>query len=232
MRKPSNVGALQVAAPRGPTAASSSCRSWGTSGRRGTRPACPSASTPSASTARTAAVAGGRRTASGPGAGRVSRRARHVRYWAPRVYGVDRVCAPTVGPARPRMKLIIQIPCLNEEETLPATLADLPREVQGFEAVEWLIIDDGSTDRTIEVAREHGVDHIVRLTNNKGLAAGFQAGLDARAEARRRRRSSTPTPTTSTTAATSPSSSSRSSTGAPTWSSATARSTRSSTSRR
>ena len=77
------------------------------------------------------------------------------------------------------MKLIIQIPCLNEEQTLPATLADLPREVPGFDTVEWLVIDDGSTDRTVEVAREHGVDHIVRLTNNKGLANGFQAGLDA-----------------------------------------------------
>ncbi|HEY8638437.1 MAG TPA: glycosyltransferase family 2 protein [Solirubrobacteraceae bacterium] len=77
------------------------------------------------------------------------------------------------------MKLIIQIPCWNEEAQLPATLADLPREVPGFDVVEWLIIDDGSTDRTIEVARANGVDHIVRLTNNKGLAAGFQAGLDA-----------------------------------------------------
>src|SRR3954468_8320508 len=77
------------------------------------------------------------------------------------------------------MKLIIQIPCLNEEESLPVTLADLPRQVRGFEAVEWLIIDDGPTDRTVDVAREHGVDHIVRLTNNKGLASGFQAGLDA-----------------------------------------------------
>jgi glycosyltransferase involved in cell wall biosynthesis len=77
------------------------------------------------------------------------------------------------------MKLIIQIPCLNEEQTLPATLADLPRTVEGFDTVEWLVIDDGSTDRTVEVAIEHGVDHIVRLTNNKGLAAGFQAGLDA-----------------------------------------------------
>jgi glycosyltransferase involved in cell wall biosynthesis len=77
------------------------------------------------------------------------------------------------------MKLIIQIPCLNEEEALPVTLGDLPREVPGFDVVEWLVIDDGSTDRTIEVAREHGVDHIVRLTNNKGLANGFQAGLDA-----------------------------------------------------
>ncbi|HXS43846.1 MAG TPA: glycosyltransferase family 2 protein [Solirubrobacteraceae bacterium] len=77
------------------------------------------------------------------------------------------------------MKLIIQIPCLDEEATLPATLADLPRELAGFDTVEWLVIDDGSTDRTVEVARAHGVDHIVRLTNNKGLAAGFQAGLDA-----------------------------------------------------
>src|SRR5690349_20049971 len=77
------------------------------------------------------------------------------------------------------MKLIIQIPCLDEEKTLPVTLRDLPREVDGLDTVEWLIIDDGSTDRTIEVAREHGVDHIVRLTNNKGLASGFQAGLDA-----------------------------------------------------
>src|ERR1700742_4466388 len=77
------------------------------------------------------------------------------------------------------MKLIIQIPCLNEEETLPVTLADLPRELDGFDEVEWLIIDDGSTDRTVEVARANGVDHIVRLTNNKGLANGFQAGLDA-----------------------------------------------------
>jgi glycosyltransferase involved in cell wall biosynthesis len=77
------------------------------------------------------------------------------------------------------MKLIIQIPCFNEERTLPATLRDLPRELPGFDAVEWLVVDDGSTDGTLDVARAHGVDHIVRLTNNKGLAAGFQAGLDA-----------------------------------------------------
>ena len=77
------------------------------------------------------------------------------------------------------MKLIIQIPCLNEEETLPATIADLPRQLPGIDAVELLVIDDGSSDRTVEVARECGVEHIVRLTNNKGLAAGFQAGLDA-----------------------------------------------------
>ncbi|HKE72612.1 MAG TPA: glycosyltransferase family 2 protein [Acidimicrobiales bacterium] len=77
------------------------------------------------------------------------------------------------------MKLIIQLPCLNEEAQLPITLADLPREVPGFDVVEWLVIDDGSTDRTIDVAREQGVDHIVKLTNNKGLATAFQAGLDA-----------------------------------------------------
>ena len=77
------------------------------------------------------------------------------------------------------MKLIIQIPCLNEESTLPATVTDLPRELPGVDAIELLVVDDGSTDRTVAVARECGVDHIVRLTNNKGLAAGFQAGLDA-----------------------------------------------------
>ena len=77
------------------------------------------------------------------------------------------------------MKLIIQIPCFNEEAQLPATLSRLPRRIDGFDSVEWLIVDDGSTDRTIEVARAAGVDHVVRLTNNKGLAAAFQAGLDA-----------------------------------------------------
>ena len=76
------------------------------------------------------------------------------------------------------MKLIIQIPCFNEAAQLPQTLADLPREVEGFDLVEWLVIDDGSTDETIAVARTLGVDHLVRLTNNKGLAAGFQAGID------------------------------------------------------
>src|SRR5215218_9974761 len=77
------------------------------------------------------------------------------------------------------MKLIIQIPCLNEEATLPATIADLPRTLPGIHQVELLVVDDGSSDRTVEVARECGVEHVVRLTNNKGLAAGFQAGLDA-----------------------------------------------------
>jgi glycosyltransferase involved in cell wall biosynthesis len=77
------------------------------------------------------------------------------------------------------VKLIIQIPCLNEDEALPVTLGDLPRRVDGFDQVEWLVIDDGSTDRTIEAARAHGVDHIVRLTSNKGHAQALQAGLDA-----------------------------------------------------
>jgi glycosyltransferase involved in cell wall biosynthesis len=77
------------------------------------------------------------------------------------------------------MKLVIQIPCLNEEESLPRVLAELPREVPGFDRVEWLVIDDGSTDRTVEVAKEHGVDHLVRLTSNRGLATAFQSGLDA-----------------------------------------------------
>src|SRR5947209_16888888 len=77
------------------------------------------------------------------------------------------------------MKLIIQIPCFNEEAQLPLTLSHLPRQIEGFDTIEWLIIDDGSTDRTIEVARENGVNHVVRLTNHKGLAAAFQAGLDA-----------------------------------------------------
>ena len=77
------------------------------------------------------------------------------------------------------MKLIIQIPCFDEADQLPATLADLPRELPGFDEVEWLVIDDGSTDGTVDVARANGVHHVVRLTNNKGLAAAFQAGLDA-----------------------------------------------------
>ncbi len=77
------------------------------------------------------------------------------------------------------MKLIVQIPCLNEEGTLPETLAAIPRSVPGFDAVEVLIVDDGSSDRTVEVARAHGADHVVRFTRTKGLAYGFMAGLDA-----------------------------------------------------
>jgi glycosyltransferase involved in cell wall biosynthesis len=75
-------------------------------------------------------------------------------------------------------KLIIQIPCYNEEEALPIALADLPREIPGVETVEWLVVDDGSTDRTVEVAIENGVDHIVKMKRNSGLAKVFMAGLD------------------------------------------------------
>ena len=74
--------------------------------------------------------------------------------------------------------LIIQIPCLNEEGTLPATLADLPREVDGFDRVEWLIIDDGSTDDTVRIARECGVDHVVSHPAKRGLAAAYMTGLE------------------------------------------------------
>ncbi|MFA5088829.1 MAG: glycosyltransferase family 2 protein [Candidatus Omnitrophota bacterium] len=76
------------------------------------------------------------------------------------------------------MKLIIQIPCLNEEQSLPQTLQDLPKHIPGVEVIETLVIDDGSTDRTSEIARQHGVQHIVRFTKRKGLARAFQAGLD------------------------------------------------------
>jgi glycosyltransferase involved in cell wall biosynthesis len=77
------------------------------------------------------------------------------------------------------LKLIIQIPCYNEAATLGITLAELPREVPGFDKVEWLIIDDGSLDNTVEVALKHGVDHVVRHTRNQGLARGFMNGLQA-----------------------------------------------------
>ncbi len=75
------------------------------------------------------------------------------------------------------MKLIIQIPCLNEAATLPQTIADLPRKIPGFDEVEFLIVDDGSTDGTLTVARSCGVDHLVRLPVNRGLAYAFGIGL-------------------------------------------------------
>jgi glycosyltransferase involved in cell wall biosynthesis len=77
------------------------------------------------------------------------------------------------------VKLVIQIPCLNEQDSLPVTLAELPRQIAGVDVIEWLIIDDGSTDRTVEVARALGVDYVVRHPVNKGLAAAFRSGLDA-----------------------------------------------------
>lgn len=78
-----------------------------------------------------------------------------------------------------RMKLIIQIPCFNEAETLSIALTALPRYVPGFDSVEWLIIDDGSQDETINVAKANGVDHVVRHLGNKGLARAFMTGLEA-----------------------------------------------------
>ena len=85
-------------------------------------------------------------------------------------------------PDRPR-KLVIQIPCYNEQETLPTVLGALPREVEGVDVVEWLVIDDGSTDETTGVARAHGVDHLVRLPRNRGIAVAFMAGVEAALDA-------------------------------------------------
>ena len=69
------------------------------------------------------------------------------------------------------MKLVVQIPCYNEEETLPLTVRDIPRQIEGVDQVEILVIDDGSTDKTISVAKEIGVDHIARSIRNKGLTS-------------------------------------------------------------
>lgn len=76
-------------------------------------------------------------------------------------------------------KLVIQIPCYNEEATLGVTLSSLPRKLPGVDSVEWLIINDGSTDRTVDVAKAYGVDHVVNLVQNRGLAKAFAAGLEA-----------------------------------------------------
>lgn len=77
------------------------------------------------------------------------------------------------------MKLVVQIPCRDEEECLPATLAELPRAVAGFDSVETLLVDDGSSDRSVAVARASGIDHVVSLAGRRGLASAFLAGLDA-----------------------------------------------------
>lgn len=77
------------------------------------------------------------------------------------------------------MKLIIQIPCYNEEKTLPAVIADLPKQIPNVSEIETLVIDDGSADKTYETAKKLGVNHIIRFRRNKGLANGFRAGLDA-----------------------------------------------------
>src|SRR5438874_132646 len=76
------------------------------------------------------------------------------------------------------IKLIIQIPCLNEADTLPATVRDLPRQIPGIDTIEVLVIDDGSTDKTAEVARAAGVDYIVSHRHRRGLAATFTTGID------------------------------------------------------
>ena len=77
------------------------------------------------------------------------------------------------------MKLIIQIPCYNEEETLELAYNDLPRHIDGIDTIEYLIINDGSKDKTVQKARELGFHHIVSFRRNKGLARGFMAGMDA-----------------------------------------------------
>ena len=76
------------------------------------------------------------------------------------------------------MKLMIQIPCFNEEDALPATLHDLPRSIDGIDRIEVLVVDDGSTDRTAAVAREHDAHHVLSLKKNHGLARAFFAGIE------------------------------------------------------
>ncbi len=80
--------------------------------------------------------------------------------------------------ATPRIKVVVQIPCYNEAETLPAVLADIPRHIPGVDVVETLVIDDGSTDGTSEVARRLGVDHVIINVHNRGLARTFQTGIE------------------------------------------------------
>ena len=76
------------------------------------------------------------------------------------------------------MKVIIQIPCFNEEQALPVTLSQLPRELPGIASVEWMVVDDGSTDRTIQVAKDHGVDYVYAVGRHVGLARAFSLGIN------------------------------------------------------
>ncbi|MGY0557939.1 glycosyltransferase family 2 protein [Lysobacter sp. A421] len=97
-----------------------------------------------------------------------------------RLHRLNAIPHITINSGQPHhMKLIIQIPCLNESGTLAIALAALPRQVPGFDTVEWLIIDDGSTDNTGALAKELGVDHVIRHPVNRGLATAFMTGLDA-----------------------------------------------------
>ena len=90
--------------------------------------------------------------------------------------------AVETGPERSRLKLVIQIPCYDEEQTLAETLSALPQSIEGFREVEYLVVDDGSRDRTAEVARSRGVHHVVRHNHNQGLARAFMTGLRAAIE--------------------------------------------------
>ena len=96
--------------------------------------------------------------------------------------GAGQGSAVSSAPGRPPtaiVKLVIQIPCYNEAATLGTTLRELPRDVPGMSRVEWLVVDDGSTDDTAAVAREHGADHVIRLPMNRGLARAFMTGVEA-----------------------------------------------------
>lgn len=104
----------------------------------------------------------------------------HVGMWFSAANGLRAFLKPRIlVSGRIVTKLIIQIPCLNEAATLAETLRELPRQIDGIDAIEVLVIDDGSRDETVAVARRHGVEHIVRFRRRKGLAAAFSAGIDA-----------------------------------------------------
>lgn len=92
---------------------------------------------------------------------------------------LTRAVAQTPRPQTDGPRLFIQIPCLDEGRTLPVTLAELPTEIPGIGTIEVLIVDDGSSDHTVEIARARGVNHVVHFTAHRGLAKAFMAGLDA-----------------------------------------------------
>ena len=95
----------------------------------------------------------------------------------------NRIVSLPLGREKEGIKLVIQIPCYNEESTLAETIRDLPRELEGVSSIELLVIDDGSKDSTAALARRLGVHHVIRFTKNRGLAAAFSAGLDAAVKA-------------------------------------------------